>query len=46
MNMYQIKNDIRNEIKAWKRMLQRLVRRTKRFLLELGFFSYRIGRVK
>lgn len=46
MNMYQIKSDISNEIKAWKLTFRRLVRKAKRFLLELGFYSYRIGRAK
>lgn len=46
MDMYQIKNDIRDEIKLHKENFKRLNRKMKRFLLEQGFYSYRISRVK
>lgn len=46
MDMYQIKNDIKHEIEMWKRTLQRFERKLRRFFLELGFYSYRIRRVK
>lgn len=46
MNTYQIKNDIKREIEMWKETFKRLNRKFRTFMLNMGFYSYRIRRVK